>query len=109
MMLDLHQFSALALLFLSLTYIASLLRTRFRPGLRNLPGPRLASYSRLWNIKNAASGNAHESFRRLHERYGRLVRVGPNHVAVSDPGLIPVIYGTNNKFLKVSPDPCWAG
>jgi hypothetical protein len=101
-MLSLLQFSGLATLLLLLIWIASLLRLRFQPGLRNIPGPRLAAYSRLWNVKIAASGDAHESFQRLHRRYGKLVRVGPNHVAISDPALIPVIYGTNNKFLKAS-------
>jgi hypothetical protein len=96
-MLNLRQFVGLAALLLSLTWIASLLRVRFRPGLRNIPGPRLAAYSRLWNVRIAASGDAHESFRRLHEKHGKLVRVGPNHVAISDPAMIPVIYGTNNK------------
>ncbi|KAI9835132.1 MAG: hypothetical protein M1819_002501 [Sarea resinae] len=51
---------------------------------------------------NAARGNAHESFRKLHERYGKVVRTGPNHVAISDPAMIPVIYGTNNRFLKTN-------
>jgi hypothetical protein len=101
-MLSLFQFSGLvALLFL--IWIASLLRLRFRSGLRNIRGPRLAAYSQLWNVKIAASGDAHESFQRLHKRYGKLVRVGPNHVAISDPAMITVIYGTNNKFLKVIP------
>lgn len=102
-MMNIHEFNGLAALLLSVTWITSLLRVRFCRGLRRIPGPRLAAYSRLWNVKVAASGDAHESFQRLHEKYGKLVRVGPNHVAISDPAMIPVIYGTNNKYLKVSP------
>jgi len=102
-MFNLLQFTGLASLLLSLIWIASLLRVRFRSGLRNLPGPRLAAYSRLWNVKTAASGDTHEIFRRVHKKYGKLVRVGPNHVAISDPAMIPVIYGTNNKYLKARP------
>lgn len=100
-MLDLPQTTILILLLLSLIWIASLVRVRFRPGLRSIPGPRLAAYSRFWNVKNAASGDSHKSFQRLHEKYGKVVRVGPNHVALSDPAMIPIIYGTNNRYLKV--------
>ncbi|TVY36452.1 Pisatin demethylase [Lachnellula occidentalis] len=99
-MFDLYRTTGLLLVLLSLTWIANSLRVRFRPGIRKIPGPRLAAYTRWWNVKNAASGDAHQSFRRLHEKYGKVVRVGPNHVAISDPAMIPVIYGTNNKFLK---------
>jgi hypothetical protein len=74
---------------------------RFRSGLRKLPGPTLAAYSRLWNILTASSGQAHSIFQELHLRYGKVVRVGPKHVAIADPKLFPVLYGTNNKFLKV--------
>lgn len=37
---------------------------------------------------------------KLHEQYGPLVRVGPNHVSISDASCIPVLYGINNKFWK---------
>ncbi|TVY44107.1 Pisatin demethylase [Lachnellula subtilissima] len=80
--------------------VAKVLRSRFRSGLRQLPGPYLAAYSPLWNITNAASGDSHESFRKLHEKYGQVVRTGPNHVAIADPAMVSVIYGTNNNFLK---------
>lgn len=97
-----YQLIALGVSLLSLSWIVHALRVRFRPGLRKLPGPKLAAYSRLWNVKTAASGDAHEIFRRLHKRYGNVVRTGPNHVAIADPALISIIYGTNNKYLKVS-------
>jgi hypothetical protein len=82
-------------------FVSHSLYVRFRPGLRQLPGPRLAAYSRLWNLLTASRGDAHETFQKLHQKYGKVVRTGPNHVAIADPTMIPVIYGTNNKFLKV--------
>ncbi|PSS28479.1 hypothetical protein M430DRAFT_92974 [Amorphotheca resinae ATCC 22711] len=81
-------------------FVSHSLYVRFRPGLRQLPGPRLAAYSRLWNLLTASRGDAHETFQKLHQKYGKVVRTGPNHVAIADPTMIPVIYGTNNKFLK---------
>lgn len=85
-----------------LVYVVNKLRLRFRSGLRHLPGPRFAAYSRLWNIRTAASGDSHRNFQALHQKYGKVVRVGPNHVSISDPAAIPIVFGTNNKFLKVS-------
>jgi cytochrome P450 len=36
----------------------------------------------------------------LHAKYGRLVRVGPNHVSVSDGNAIQQLYSISTKFVK---------
>ncbi|GIZ40796.1 hypothetical protein CKM354_000412000 [Cercospora kikuchii] len=36
----------------------------------------------------------------LHKKYGKLVRIGPNHVMFSDAALIPPVYGIGSKFMK---------
>ncbi|UKZ66518.1 uncharacterized protein TrAtP1_007692 [Trichoderma atroviride] len=72
----------------------------FKPGLRELPGPKIASWTRLWRVWAVLSGNYPVKFRQLHEKHGKLVRVGPNHISVADPAAIPKIYGFNNKYLK---------
>ncbi|KAJ9654367.1 hypothetical protein H2198_006599 [Neophaeococcomyces mojaviensis] len=46
------------------------------------------------------SGDAPKSYRGLHDRYGKIVRVGPNHVPISDPSVIPTIYGLGTNYLK---------
>ncbi|KAH6988450.1 cytochrome P450 [Ilyonectria destructans] len=80
---DWQLFAAVLILFI----IFSSIRTRFRSGLRNIPGP--------W-------GDAPLRYRELHQRYGAIVRTGPNHVSVSDPSMIPVIYGIGRNFKKTS-------
>ncbi|KAF1818617.1 putative P450 monooxygenase [Dissoconium aciculare CBS 342.82] len=47
-----------------------------------------------------AGGRAPEEYRAAHERYGPVVRLGPQHVSLSDPAAIPVIYGVGSKFYK---------
>lgn len=37
----------------------------------------------------------------LHEKYGPVVRVGPNTVHVSDATAIPAIYTSHGEFRKV--------
>ena len=85
-------------------YLANTIRVALRPGLRNLPGPFSARFSRWYRSSLVFGGKAPEEYRKLHEQYGPIVRIGPNHVSFADPVAIPIIYGigTGNRFLKVS-------
>lgn len=76
------------------------LSVRYRPGLRQIPGPLLASFSDLDRIISTAKGLCMNYHLKLHEQYGPLVRVGPKHVSISDPSYIPLLYGINSKFWK---------
>lgn len=76
-------------------------RTRYRRGLKQLPGPFLASVSPLDRILTAASGQQFKRHLEYHEKYGPVVRVGPNHVSFSNSDLIPQVYGITSRFLKV--------
>ncbi|KAF4443309.1 putative P450 monooxygenase [Fusarium austroafricanum] len=76
------------------------LRVRYRKGLRQIPGPFLASFSQLDRLLTAASGFQQRRHIDYHRKYGSLVRVGPNHVSFSDADLIPQVYGISSKFVK---------
>lgn len=91
-----------ALLGLLISSIGHLLHVKFRPGLRRIPGPWLASISSLDRLRSAASGQQMNYHLELHERYGPLVRIGPNHVSFAYADLIPEVYGVGTKFRKVS-------
>jgi hypothetical protein len=78
--------------------------TALRPGLRSTPGPFIARFSCLYRPWKIARGNAPEFYLALHEKYGPIVRTGPNTVDISDPKAIPIIYGISSKFLKVNPN-----
>ena len=84
-------------------YFVGKIRLAFHPGLRNLPGPLSARFTRWYRSSLVFGGKAPEEYRKVHAKYGPMVRVGPNHVSVSDPAAIPIIYGigTGTKFLKV--------
>ncbi|PCG88265.1 Cytochrome P450 [Penicillium occitanis (nom. inval.)] len=45
-------------------------------------------------------GDGPVQYRKIHEQYGPIVRVGPNEVSIADPTMIPVIYGIGSKFTK---------
>lgn len=85
---------------LSLVWVLRLTYLHFSNGLSRVPGPWLAKVSSLWRPWFVRAGDCHEGYRRLHERYGPIVRTAPHIVDISDPSAIPIIYGISSKFLK---------
>lgn len=70
-------------------------------GQAHVPGPFLASVSNIPRLLWARSGTAHNTHIHLHEKYGSLVRLGPNSVSVGDPREISKMYGIRSSFGKV--------
>lgn len=73
---------------------------RFFHPFSSIPGPFLASFSRLWIGASVAGGQAEHTQRELHARYGHLVRIAPNEVAVADPSAVKLIYNIKSGFTK---------
>ena len=65
-------------------------------------GPFLARYTDIWRYMSVRDGQHHQEIIALHRKWGRIVRTGPNSVSISDPSAIPLIYGVNRGFQKVS-------
>ncbi|OQV07558.1 hypothetical protein CLAIMM_11974 [Cladophialophora immunda] len=76
------------------------LQNALRRGLRGVPGPFFARLTSLYRLKIVGDGNAIATYRHLHDKYGPIVRTGANHVSVSDPKTLPLIYSINSKFRK---------
>lgn len=69
--------------------------------LNSIPGPFIAGFTDLWRFTDTIIATPHETHIRLHRQTGSsLVRLGPRTVSVSDPALIPKIYGLNSGFTK---------
>ncbi|KAL3471621.1 cytochrome P450 [Aspergillus californicus] len=79
----------------------------FHP-LRFVPGPFLASISRLWIVAIAHEEDMEQFQRELHKQYGPLVRIAPNEVICSDPKAIEIIYGAGSGFTKTDFYDSWA-
>ncbi|KAI4278424.1 MAG: hypothetical protein L6R38_005254 [Xanthoria sp. 2 TBL-2021] len=56
--------------------------------LKSIPGPFGARFSNLWQLFVYYQGNQAHVFRHLHDRHGPVVRIGPKHVSLNQPGLI---------------------
>jgi benzoate 4-monooxygenase len=68
--------------------------------LGDIPGPFFARFTRLWLMLQARQGKRYLSVDEAHKKYGKLVRIQPDHVSVADESAIQEIYGHGNGFLK---------
>lgn len=67
---------------------------------RNIPSPGLAAFTNLWLLLQARQGKRFLSVDEAHKKYGKVVRIAPNHVSIADDNAINAIYGHGNGFLK---------
>ncbi|KAG9009675.1 hypothetical protein FRB94_011680 [Tulasnella sp. JGI-2019a] len=65
-----------------------------------IPGPGLAKLSDAWLVRIAAMGERSEVVHKEHLKYGPFVRIAPNHISISDPEALQVIYAHGNGALK---------
>ncbi len=88
-------------LFLGL-YGAYLIVTFILDPLRDIPGPFLARFTRLWYLIEIYKGDFEHTNITLHKKYGLIVRFAPNEYSIDDPEAAKVIYSIASGFLKVS-------
>lgn len=87
------------LLYLGLVLIiGSILYNRFFHSLARFPGPFAASFSNIWKTYYAAIGDYEHVLLALHREHGRIIRIGPNHINVSDASAVKTIYGSGRQF-----------
>ncbi|KAL2844359.1 cytochrome P450 [Aspergillus pseudoustus] len=80
--------------------VARLFHNKYGHGIAEVPGPFLAAYTDLWRFCLVWGGRPEKAHIKLHERYGPLVRLGPNMVSVSDPAALKVVYGLSAGYVK---------
>ncbi len=61
--------------------------------LRRVPGPFLASMTEYWLVMIDLAGLRTLTIHRLHQKYGPVVRVGPNEVWFDSQEAFKAIYG----------------
>lgn len=79
---------------------------KFHP-LAKIPGPFLASISRLWVVLNTSRGNMEHVQRALHQKYGPLIRIAPNEIACAYPDALKQIYRLQAPLSKTDFYPVW--
>ncbi|KAM5536552.1 hypothetical protein V8D89_009829 [Ganoderma adspersum] len=64
----------------------------FHP-LREYPGPVRCRTSMFWHVARTMNGKQMVYLRALHDAYGDVVRIGPNHLSIQDASLVGPILG----------------
>ena len=63
-----------------------------RSSLAKLPGPHHTKFTAVWLIYKEFSGSRRLYIHDLHEKYGPVVRLGPNEVSFASPEAVKEIY-----------------
>lgn len=63
--------------------------------LARVPGPKSAALTQYWILYISWAEKRNATVHRLHEKYGPIVRIGPNEVDISDPSYIKDVYVDN--------------
>ncbi|KAH9478620.1 Cytochrome P450 monooxygenase 89 [Psilocybe cubensis] len=68
--------------------------------IRRIPGPFLAKFSDIWLGWVSKNGHRSEVVHSMHEKYGPIVRIAPNHVSIAEPDALNIVYAHGNGALK---------
>lgn len=70
--------------------------------LRHVSGPFWSQFTNIPRVLWVTTGHSHEIHYAIHEKYGEVVRFGPNMVSLGNPAWIPQLYPIRPGFPKVS-------
>lgn len=76
-------------------------RVFFHP-LAHFPGPFPAKVSGYWRTYQYSRGNWHNDIVNIHKKYGRVVRIAPNELAIVDENAMETLYGHGTKAMKTT-------
>lgn len=93
-------FYAHYLLIATAVVLLYLLLNRYQKGLNKIPGPWLDSVSTIPRMWHVYRGQSQDRDIELHKKYGKIVRIAPNTLSISDPSVINQLYGITTKFKK---------
>lgn len=97
--LTVHPLSFATVVVITATVIR-LLNNRYGYGISHIPGPVAASLTDLWRFVLVWRRRPELTHIQLHQKYGKLVRLGPREISCSEPSAVQVIYALNSGFVK---------
>ncbi|KAM4066854.1 cytochrome p450 [Hirsutella rhossiliensis] len=65
-----------------------------------IPGPFPAAFTNFWLFYQCRRRRRYLAVELAHQKYGKIVRIQPNHFSIADVEAIQAIYGHGNGFLK---------
>jgi hypothetical protein len=80
--------------------IVRVARNKYGYGISDVPGPFVASLTDLWRFFDVWGRQPQVTLIKLHQKHGKLVRIGPRTVSICDAEATQVIYALNSGFVK---------
>ena len=68
--------------------------------LRRFPGPAVAKVTPYWLFWQARHVRRFKKVDEAHKKYGKFVRIAPDHISINDPEAIQQVYAHGNGFTK---------
>ncbi|KAJ5113682.1 cytochrome P450 [Penicillium angulare] len=84
----------------AILFVSRFVWNYIRSPLKSYPGPFATSFTNIWRMQDVFKGRCDITQNALHRKYGPAVRMGPNHLSLSDPSLIDQVYNTKNPWVK---------
>lgn len=78
--------------------VVSRIRTWLR--LRHIPGPPAAGWSKFWLIRKALGGRFHLDTAEACQKYGPIVRIGPNELVTNDPDVLRRMSAVRSPYTR---------
>ncbi|KAK0610937.1 cytochrome P450 monooxygenase [Immersiella caudata] len=92
-----------------LSVVALVVRRYYFHPLSKYPGPFSHVVSSIPVAVSLLRGNNHAHLKRLHDKYGPVVRVAPNELSFCSPQAYEDIYGFRSHDEPMEKDPIWIG
>ena len=96
----LHNIHWLGFGFMFALLVIRSLATRYLGSLRKFNGPVLASFTNAWRLNYVYWHRQEPPMLKIHEKYGDIVRLGPNVLAFRQPQAVLDIYGPQGRNFK---------
>ncbi|KAK0744971.1 cytochrome P450 [Apiosordaria backusii] len=68
--------------------------------LRAFPGPKLAAITKFWHVWQCRHGKNHLVIEELRQKYGNIIRTGPEELTIIDPSVPLTIDGPKSNCTK---------
>lgn len=83
-------------------YASMLFWRAFLNPLNRFPGPWAARMGNFWFTFQLGKADAYYKLKAMHDRYGRIVRIGSNDLSITDPIIMETAYGKASTVTKGS-------
>jgi len=94
--------STVAAAFLTGVYGSLLVYRIFFNPLNRFPGPWQAKLSSLYMSTQLGNSDEYYKLHAMHQKYGRIVRIGSHDLSITEPDAMELAYGTQSKVTKSS-------